>query len=124
MYQELINDGNRRWQLAFETADPNVFAEIFDEDGALLSSNGDVVRGKAAIRDRISAFMESEGPMSVDINTQEIWESDGLVYESGLYAYHELGESSIITEGAYVVIWKPQKNGELKIWKDIGITWR
>jgi len=123
MYQDLINDGNRRWQRAFETSDPVAFAELFDEDGALLSAGGDIIRGRAAIRERISKYMESQGPMHVDINTKEIWECDGLVYESGLYAYKELGESTILTEGTYVVIWKPHSGGGLKIWKDIGIPW-
>jgi len=123
MYQELINDGNSRWQRAFENSDAVAFAEIFDEDGALFGSGGDIVRGRAAIRERISKFMESEGPMSVDIDTRGIWESEGLVYESGVYAYKELGEDTILSEGTYVVIWKPQKNGGLKIWKDIGVTW-
>ncbi len=124
MHRELINEGNKMWQRAFESADPVAFAEVFDEDGSLLSSNGDIVHGKAAIRERISKFMEAEGPMHVDIDTQCIWESEGLVYESGVYAYREYGETTILTEGTYVVIWKPQKNGGLKIWKDIGIEWK
>lgn len=124
MYRDLIDQGNRMWQRAFEAADPVAFSEVFDEDGSLLSSNGDIVRGKAAIRDRIAKFMESQGPMHVDIDTQGIWESDGFVYESGLYAYREYGESTILSEGTYVVIWKPQKNGGLKIWKDIGVEWK
>ncbi len=123
MYQDLIRDGNKRWQRAFENSDPVAFAEIFDEDGGLLSSNGNIVRGRAAIRERMTQFMESQGPMDVDINTKEIWECDGLVYESGIYAYRELGERKVISEGTYVVIWKPQKGGGLKIWKDIGIEW-
>jgi uncharacterized protein (TIGR02246 family) len=119
-----IDAGNAKYIDAFARSDAGALAGLYDESGSRFSPKGVVVRGRPAIAESVAGFMKSvTGPIKVNIETQDLWALDDLVYETGKYTYTFTppGKSETQTGGHYVTIWKRQADGGWKIIVDMGV---
>ena len=69
------------------TPDAVAFAEVYDADGARLSSGGRVARGREAITEAVSRFVVTVGPVIVSLQTLDLWVVGDLAYETGTWSY-------------------------------------
>ena len=118
-----IEAGNARWIEAFRNSDAELLASVFDEHGAILSSSGDRIDGREAIREWMGAVMARFGPAETTIETLNVWVEGDLAYETGGYSYtfRPGTEEERVAAGSYVVVWKRQADGSWKIFRDIGL---
>jgi uncharacterized protein (TIGR02246 family) len=121
--QRAIDAGNAQWRTAFKTQDANLLANIFIPDGALLRLNGDVVRGRDAIRERMGGAMQRLGPADVGITTLNVWIIDDAAHEYGAYTYAWQGDDGQLLHdaGHYLVVWQKQTDGTYRIATDLGL---
>ncbi len=121
--QRAIDAGNAEWRTAFKTQDAALLSNVFVADGALLRLNGDVVRGRDAIRERMGAAMQRLGASDVTVTTLTTWAIDDLAYEYGAYRYTWLSDDGQPAHdaGHYVVVWKRQADGSYRIAIDLGL---
>jgi uncharacterized protein (TIGR02246 family) len=118
-----IDAGNAQWIAAFRQAQPALLAELFDEQGVMLAANGDVTRGRAAIRERMTKSMQRLGRIDFTIKTLQVWLANDVAYETGSYTSHfRLPEQGEVSDaGRYMVIWKPQADGTYRIAVDMAL---
>jgi uncharacterized protein (TIGR02246 family) len=121
--RKAIDEGNSAWIRAFRETDSGLFVSLFDEDGAILGRNGNIVQGREKIKEHISAAMKEMGSATVTVKTRDVWVIRELAYETGdySYAFKPTGGSGVKTTGRYVTIWKQQADGSWKIYRDIGL---
>ena len=121
--QRAIDAGNAQWRTAFKTQDAELLANVFRPDGALLRLNGDVVRGREAIRERMGSAMQRLGPADVSITTLNVWVIDDLAHEYGAYTYTWQDEDGQPEHdaGHYLVVWQKQVDGTYRIATDLGL---
>ncbi len=118
-----IDGGNAQYIAAFANADARALAGVYDRNGARLSPNGAVTRGQEAIAREVAAFLDRAGPVTVTIETVDLWVVDDVAYETGLWSYTftPQGEEERTVGGRYVTIWKQQASGGWKILADMGV---
>ncbi len=118
-----IDAGNALWIEAFRNSDAELLASAFDENGAILSSSGDRVDGREAIRERMGVAMDRVGPAETTIETLNVWVEGDVAYETGMYSYtfRPGTDDERVAAGRYVVVWKRQADGSWKIFRDIGL---
>ncbi len=121
--QRAIDAGNAQWRAAFKTQDADLLANLFIPDGALLRLNGDVVRGRAAIRERMGGAMQHLGPADVAITTLNVWPLDEVAHEYGAYTYtwQDANGEVLHDSGHYLVVWQRQADGTYRIVTDLGL---
>ena len=121
--QRAIDAGNAQWRTAFKAQDAELLANIFIADGALLRLNGDVVRGREAIRERMGGAMQRLGPCDVTVTTLNTWVIGDTAHEYGAYTYTWRGDDGqpAHDSGHYVVVWKRQADGSYRIATDLGL---
>lgn len=118
-----IDKGNAQWVKAWETGKPELIADIFTEDGKMLSQSGKVIKGRGQILERQKAAMQSVGKgVKVTVTTTNVWLDGDTAYETGkyTYSYQENGKPTV-DAGKYVTIWKRQKDGSWKLFMDMGV---
>jgi uncharacterized protein (TIGR02246 family) len=121
--RKAIDAGNAEWIEAFRSGDADRLAHIFDKSGCMLCSGGRIARGPDDIRSVINPTMEAFGPTEMTIETEDIWVSGDIAYETGRYSYAFTpanGEPTTLS-GRYVVRWKRQRDDTWKIDMDLGL---
>ena len=105
------------------TPDAVAFAEVYDADGARLSSGGRVARGREAITEAVSRFVVNVGPVIVSLQTLDLWVVGDLAYETGTwsYTYTPPGENERTVGGQYVTVWRRQSDGGWRILADMDV---
>ncbi len=88
---------------------------FYAEDAQMLAPGTPLIRGKAAIRDFWTAFMQVTGP-EVTIETQHVEASGELAYGVGRYDGEIAGARQ---QGKYVVVFRRQADGGYKAIADI-----
>ena len=101
--------------------DSNLFASVFANHGKLLLTGGHVITGRNIIEEKMDSFMHLVGPMEVNINIQNYWEVDNIIYEQGKYLYTSIDNGKVFNKGTYVIHWQKQDDGDYKIIDDIEI---
>jgi uncharacterized protein (TIGR02246 family) len=121
--EEAIEQGNQAFIDAFAKGDAAALAAVYDADGSRLSPTGEVVRGTAAIAERVGEFLQKVGTVKVTIATENLWVIDDMAYETGKYTFtftpQEEPERTLA--GQYVTIWKRQDDGGWKIYADMSV---
>ncbi|MCM2271743.1 MAG: nuclear transport factor 2 family protein [candidate division Zixibacteria bacterium] len=119
-----IDASNLKWCEANRIGDPKLLASLFVEEGALLTRNGRVWRGRAAIDSLFTSVFAANGTSDMTITTLDIWVVDSLAYEYGRFTqkHHRPPEGDSTTAtGMYFEIWKQLPDGSWKILRDAGI---
>jgi ketosteroid isomerase-like protein len=99
------------------------WVKYFAEDGVMVPSKGDVIRGKEAIRKAMStSFGVSGNSLKWEPEYAEVSEDGSLGYTYGRYLRTSLDEAgnTVSGTGRYNSIWKRQIDGSYRIILDIG----
>jgi uncharacterized protein (TIGR02246 family) len=118
-----IQAGNAAYIAAFKKADAKELSQVYDPKGARLNEGGQVVRGRDAIEDDVGKFVGKVGPVRVTLETKEVWLTEDIAYETGLwtYTFHPKGQAEQHIGGHYVTVWRRQPDAEWKILADLGV---
>lgn len=119
-----IDASNLKWCEANRIGDSKLLASLFVEDGALLTRNGRVWKGRAAIDSLFTGVFAANGTSDMAITTLDIWVVDSLAYEYGRFTqkrHRALDGDTTTATGMYFEIWKQLPDGSWKILRDAGI---
>jgi uncharacterized protein (TIGR02246 family) len=117
-----VDKGNAAYIEAFKKRAPGSFAALFTVDGAMLTANGRVFRGRRAIEGRMKDVMSRVRMTEGRIETSSLVLMDGLAYETGRWWFSFAADTGAAEpdSGRYVVLWKPE-GGVWKLHRDIGV---
>lgn len=102
--------------------DGTALASVFTEDGAIISPNGQVIRGRLTIKTSATLLFLTMGGGSLDLVRQGISLIDSTAYETGHYSFRRSDDESTdqTWSGRYTVIWQ-REVGRWKIDRIIGL---
>jgi ketosteroid isomerase-like protein len=88
----------------------------YEVDAVVLAPNAPMVRGSSALRDMFQGMIDG-GVKAIEFNTTDLIEDGSLVVEVGTSVVHvELAPgSSIADPGKYLVVYRRQADGEVKM---------
>jgi len=117
-----VDAGNAAYIEAFKKRTPAAFAALFTVDGAMISADGRVFRGRRAIEARMKNVMARIRMTEGRIETTNLVLMDGLAYETGKWWFSFAADTGAAEpdSGRYVVLWKPEA-GRWKLHRDIGV---
>lgn len=118
LIRKQVDEGNAIWIEAFKSCNANLLADHFHVAGAILGANSKVIEGREAIRDYLKEWMKSIGPSIFTIETIDLYDLNGEIYEKG--AYTLTTDNGNQYEGKYIVEWK-LVDGKYYFYRDIGI---
>ncbi len=114
---------NRLMEEAFTQHDANIAAQFFTDDGTFIYSYNPIYRG----RKELDAFFEGhmrEMPIfeKLDCRTDRIDVLEGYVIEYASHIAHwRNGESSGVNTGKNLRIWRREKDGSLKMFRQMAM---
>ncbi|WP_210486094.1 YybH family protein [Rufibacter aurantiacus] len=106
----------RDFESAFAKGDAAGVAALYTQDGMLLPSGSDIVRGQDAIRQYWQGAMNA-GMKECHLETIDVELLENTAIELGHFTLQGDG-GRIMDEGKNMVVWK-KESGEWKIQKDI-----
>jgi ketosteroid isomerase-like protein len=97
--------------------DAKAMVDYYDTDAVVLAPNAPMVRGSSALRDLFQRDIIDSGVKAMELDTTDIVEDGSLVVEAGRNLIHmELADgSSVADPGKYLVVYRRQADGGLKI---------
>jgi uncharacterized protein (TIGR02246 family) len=119
-----IGAGNADFILAWQTGDADLFASLFSEDGAMLRPGGGLTVGRGNIRDRMRDLFSRVRMTHGTLTTADVFLIGDTAYETGTWNFTVGPIGSTTSEpdsGQYVEIWKRDRSGAWKMWRDIGV---
>ncbi len=114
-----IQIANEIFMNTFARGDAAGMGALYTENGQLLPSNSDFVKGRKAIQAFWKGAMDM-GIKSAKLETIDLEEHGDSAYEVGKYTLSGAG-GQLMDQGKYIVIWKKQ-GGEWKLHRDIWNT--
>jgi uncharacterized protein (TIGR02246 family) len=113
-----IESANQAFSAAFAKGDAAALAEMYSEDGQVLSPGQDIVSGRAGIQKAWQGAIDS-GLKGLELTTREVESHGDSAYEVGTWVLRNA--SGQVDNGKYMVIWKKQ-GGAWKLHRDIWNT--
>jgi ketosteroid isomerase-like protein len=106
-----------RFGNAVAQKDIEALVDCYEADGVVLAPNTPMVRGSSALRDLFQSDIIDAGVQAIEFDTTELVEDGSLVIEAGRNLVHvELPDGgSIANPGKYLVVFRRQADGSLKI---------
>ena len=104
------------FEQTYGRGDAQGMADLYTEDGMLLPTGSDFVRGKEAIRNFWQGAMDM-GIKDAKLDIVEVEHQGDTVIEMGQYTLKS-ADGAVMDQGKYVVIWK-QEHGQWKLHRDI-----
>jgi ketosteroid isomerase-like protein len=120
--RKAVDEGNAEFAVAFKTANAELLAAQFDEDGAMIS--GRRIQGRRRILEVMTEVMAQRGPyVDFRIETLCVWIDGEFAYEPGKYTAVRKGPDGnlVETSGFYMEIWRKQPDGTWKMFRDAGL---
>jgi ketosteroid isomerase-like protein len=116
--KSFIDSVNTKFSRQLRDGDSVALASNYWPEAELLLSNSEPIKGK----DILSAWGATirMGINDMTFTTTDISGDENFIIETGSYEMKD-GHKTLIDRGKYVVVWK-QKNGEWKLYRDIGNT--
>ncbi len=108
-----IMKANAGFRELVKKADAAGLADMYTEDGCLLPSNSDFVRGRKAIKEFWGTVIKSMHVKDVELNTLDVLGTGDIATEMGGYVMKVQPPGSKVVEdkGKYVVLWKKTPKG-------------
>ena len=105
---------------AFGKGDLAAVAGMYSEDAMAFPPEAEIVKGRAAIQAMWRGVREI-GAQSIDFEVLDVAASGVLLVETGIGTLHVAGPgpAQATVKVKYVVVWKKQKDGSWKIYRDI-----
>jgi uncharacterized protein (TIGR02246 family) len=118
-----VDRGNAEYIRAMKEADAAGVAAVYAADGTRFHEKGAMSRGRDAIRSDLGRFLKRTGPVTVTIDTLDLWVVDDTAYETGKWSYtfQPAGRERTRMSGRYVTVWRKQKDGAWKIHADLPV---
>jgi len=97
--------------------DAEAMVGYYETDAVVLAPNAPMVRGSSALGDLFQRDIIDSGVKAMELDTTDIVEDGSLVVEAGRNLMHvELADrSSVADPGKYLVVYRRQADGGLKI---------
>jgi len=112
-----IADAYKAFEAAFHRGDADAISRMYTDDAELLAPEAPTFKGREAIRGAWANVVGSGGN-TVRVSTLELQVSGAWIYEIGSFEA-SAPEGHLLNAGKYIVIWKRQSTGEIKIHRDI-----
>lgn len=105
---------------AFNRGDVAAVAAMYTEDAIAFPPDGAIVKGRPAIQALWQSFRDT-GATSVEFTVLDVETSGNLSVETGTALLHvqPSGQAEVTVQVKYVVVWKKQKDGSWKLFRDI-----
>lgn len=121
---EAIDAAYERFATGYELGDAGMVAGLYTPDALYLPPQGDVLRGRPAIRASFESFFDAAMGQGVDVRisfTSVERQGDArLVYDVGYYAleFQNEGRAFATSRGKFTTLWKPGADGRWRIHVD------
>jgi len=114
--KSFIDSINTKFIEEFRNGDSVALASHYWPDAELFFPKGEPIKGK----DIISGWGSSinMGLTDITLTTTDITGDENFIIETGIIELRD-GKKSLVDKGNYVVVWQ-QRNGEWKLYRDIG----
>jgi len=116
--KSFVDSINTKFSEQIALGDSAALASHYWPDAELLLDNSDVVKGKDILNAWGGAIRM--GVKEMIFSTTDITGSPTFIIETGNYEMKD-EKKSLIDRGKYVVVWE-MRNGEWKLYRDIGST--
>lgn len=116
-----IDAANSGWVPAMERGDADAVAAAYADDGVLVTSKGDAIRGRVAVAARYRAELAQMGRVVGGGLVQEgVAVSSGMIYEwgHGWLATRKDGKRSV-SSGPYFTVWRRSPGGSWQIVRNL-----
>lgn len=111
-----IRKADDNFESTFAKGDAAGMANLYTDDGMLLPTGSDFIRGRQAIQQLWQGAMDM-GIKQAKLEIVEVEHYGDTAIEVGQYTLSGEG-SQVMDQGKYIVIWK-QQNGQWKLHRDI-----
>lgn len=117
-----VDEGNANFVRAWMTGDPDLFADCFAADGALLQPGRPAIVGREKIRERMETVFSKYRMTAGEITTVDVFILGDTAYETGKwkFAIGPIGKPAEPDSGRYIEVWKRVGDG-WKMWRDISV---
>ncbi len=118
-----IGLANAAYLDGFKRGDAAAVAAVYDEDAAELHPGGEMVRGRAAIAAKLAPLLGRIHFINGSITSDSRWRVDDVVYDVGHYTFvfQPAGQDTLIEKSRYLYLWRQQKDGTWRIWRDVPV---
>lgn len=111
-----IVTANEKFMDAVSGGDAAGLAGLYTDDGMVMPSNADFIKGKEAIQGFLQGLIDM-GIKGINLESSEVEGYGDTAIEVGTYALKD-AEGQVLDKGKYIVVWK-NVEGEWKLHRDI-----
>jgi uncharacterized protein (TIGR02246 family) len=117
-----IDSLNARFVDAAKRLDTAAIAALYTDDAVVMMSNTEAWRGRDAARSGWAGMLSQGTLKDFSLKTQDVDVGGDLIVETGTYemTLQPKTGQEMKDKGKYVVVWRRQPDGSLKIFRDIG----
>jgi uncharacterized protein (TIGR02246 family) len=107
---------------ALADEDSDLLASVFTEDGAVISPNGRVVRGRMTLKASAALLFMTMGSGDIEIDRHNLSLIDDTGYETGRFVFKRSGEEAnrATFAGSYTAVWQ-REAGRWKLAVIVGL---
>lgn len=121
MYVEKINQAKQLFAKAIVEGNVSALRHVYDVNGEILCDGGTIIKGVDEIIAKIKRFIELVGTYIIQLEEIDYWEHGDVVYEKGNFSLTNKKTGKVFHAGYYVIIWKLQRDGSYKVYREIQI---
>jgi ketosteroid isomerase-like protein len=117
-----LEQAERDFAAASAARGADAWADVFAEDGMIFDADGEITRGKAAIRARLAPILAKVKiawrPVVADVAP-----GGEMGFTYGPYeviAPDEQGRPKVVSRGSFMTVWRRQADGTWKVAADMG----
>jgi len=119
-FRAAIEKAISAWEKAANAKDAGTVASLYTEDATLLPPGSSPVKGRKNIQQYWQAFFDA-GASDPQLRVVDVSSFGDMAYEIGAFEANlpVPQGGTALTQGKYVVIWKRQPDGSIKLLVDI-----